>query len=127
MGDIFLKQIQSILNNYGVTIKNYHFYPPKKLGKVEKLAYSIEDKEKYVIHRRALKQALNHGLVLKYVHRVIKFNQKPWLKLYIDMKTKLRTETAPIDFAKFEGQIYIYDNMKDGKTTLQQVEKQQKD
>ena len=127
MGDIFLKQIQSILNNYGVTIKNYHFYPPKKLGKVEKLAYSIEDKEKYVIHRRALKQALNHGLVLKYEHRVIKFNQKPWLKLYIDMKTKLRTETAPIDFAKFEGQIYIYDNVKDGKTTLQQVEKQQKD
>ena len=36
-------------------------------------------------------------------------------------------ETAPIDFAKFEGQIYIYDNMKDGKTTLQQLEKQQKD
>ena len=36
-------------------------------------------------------------------------------------------ENAPIDFAKFEGQIYIYDNMKDGKTTLQQLEKQQKD
>ena len=36
-------------------------------------------------------------------------------------------ETASIDFAKFESQIYIYDNMKDGKTTLQQLEKQQKD
>ena len=34
---------------------------------------SIEDKEKYVIHIRALKQALNHGLKLTKVHRVIKF------------------------------------------------------
>ena len=35
--------------------------------------------------------------------------------------------TLPIYFAKFEGPIYIYDNIKYGKTTLQQVEKQQKD
>ena len=48
----------------------------RKLEKVEKRVCSIEDKEKYVIHIRALKQALNHGLVLKDVHRVIKFNQE---------------------------------------------------
>ena len=57
------------------------------------LEVDIEDKEKYVIHIIALKQALNHGLVLKYVHRVIKFNQEAWLKLYINMITKLRTES----------------------------------
>ena len=34
----------------------------EKLNKVEKLICSIEDKEKYVIHIRALEQALNHGL-----------------------------------------------------------------
>ena len=28
---------------------------------------------------RNLKQALNHKVVLKKVHRVIKFNQKAWL------------------------------------------------
>ena len=39
----------------------------KKLEKVEKLVSSIEDKEKYFIHIRALKQALNHGLILKRV------------------------------------------------------------
>ena len=39
-----------------------------------------------------LKQALNHGLVLKKVHRVIQFNQKDLLKPYIDMNTKLRKE-----------------------------------
>ena len=36
------------------------------------------------------KDVVNHGLVLKKVHRVIKFNQKPWLKPYIDMNTELR-------------------------------------
>ena len=47
--------------------------------------------EKYVIHRRALKQALNHGLKLKEVHR-IQFNQKAWLKPYIDINIKYRKE-----------------------------------
>ena len=46
----------------------------KKLGKVEKPVCSIEDKEKYVIHIEALTQALNHGLVLKDAHRIMKFN-----------------------------------------------------
>ena len=36
-------------------------------------------------------------------------------------------EIVPTDFAKFEGPIYIYNDIKDGKTTLQQVENQQKD
>ena len=44
------------------------------------------------MHIRALKQALNYGLILKKVQRVIQFNQKAWLKTYIDMNTKLRTE-----------------------------------
>ena len=35
-----------------------------------------------------LKQALNHGLVLRKTHRVIQFNQEDWLKPYIDMNTK---------------------------------------
>ena len=72
------------------SLKDLPFLPERKnLEKVEKLVCSIEDKEKYVIHIRALKQALNHGLVLKDVHRVIKFNQEAWLKPYIDMNTKL--------------------------------------
>ena len=41
------------------------------------------------IHKRNLKQALNHGLVLKKVHRVISFNQDEWLKAYIEMNTEL--------------------------------------
>ena len=46
-----------------------------------------------------MKQALNHGLTLKKVNRVIQFNQEARLKPYIDMNTKLRTE-AKNDFEK---------------------------
>ena len=53
-----------------------------------------------MIHITALKQALNHGLVLKDVHRVIKFNQEAWLKPYINMNTKLRQE-AKNEFEKY--------------------------
>ena len=58
--------------------------------KVEKLVTNILDKTEYVIYIRNLKQALNHGLILKKVHRVIKFNQKDRPKPYIDMNIKLR-------------------------------------
>ena len=64
-----------------------------KIGKCSKLVCTVYDKEKYVVHIRALKQALNHGLILKKVHRTIQFNQETWLKLYINMNTKLRQET----------------------------------
>ena len=46
----------------------------EKNNKCRKLVCSIEDKQKYVVHIRALKQALNHGLKPKKVHRVIQFD-----------------------------------------------------
>ena len=73
---------------------NLPFLPERiKLEKIEKLVANLHDKTEYVIHIRNLKQALNHELILKKVHRVIKFNQKAWLKLYIEMNTKLRQKT----------------------------------
>ena len=99
MKDIFLKQILSIRKNYELSYRSTIFTRKKKLEKVEKLVYSIEDKEKYVIHIRALKQALNNGLKLKEVHRVIKFQQKAWLKSCIDMNTNLKKE-AKSEFEK---------------------------
>ena len=89
---------------YPKTLFNSHkdlpFLPErKKAEKVEKLIWSIEDKEKYVIHIRASKQALNHGLKLKEVYRIIQFKQKAWLKPYIDMNTELRKK-AQNEFEK---------------------------
>ena len=39
-----------------------------------------------------LKQALNHGLVLKKVHTVVEFNKNTWLKPYIDINTDLKKQ-----------------------------------
>ena len=89
--DIFLKQM---LN------KDLPFLAEgKKIEKCNKLACNIHDKENYVVHIESLKQTLNHTLILTNVPRVIQFNQKAWLKPYIDLITKLRTEEK-IDFEK---------------------------
>ena len=66
----------------------------KKIGKC-----NFQDKKNHVVHIKALKQALNHGLILKKTHRVIQFNRKARLKRYIDMSTNIRGE-AKNDFEK---------------------------
>ena len=70
-----------------------------KIDKRKKLVCNLFNKKKYVAHINSLKQALNHGLKLKKVHRVIKFNQDAWLKPYIDMNTELG-KVAKNDFEK---------------------------
>ena len=64
----------------------YHSYLKEcKLIYVASLFVQYKTKKNYVVHVRALKQALNHGLKLKK-----QFNQKAWLKSYIDMNNELR-------------------------------------
>ena len=69
------------------------------INKCKKLGCNLFNKKKYVTHINSLKQALNHGLKLKKIHRVVEFNQKEWLKPYIDMNTDLR-KAAKNDFEK---------------------------
>ena len=60
------------------------FLPEKiKINKIDKLIYNLYAKNNYVVHASLLKQALNHGLILIKVHRVISFNQEAWMKDYI--------------------------------------------
>ena len=76
------------------------FLPERiKIKKCNELVCNLYEKNNYVTHIRTLKQALNHGIILKRFHKIIQFNQKPWLKPYIDMNTELRTE-ARNDFEK---------------------------
>ena len=82
---------------YPINIRMLHsdlpFLPDRmKINKSGKLYCTIRNKENYVVHISALKQALNHGLKLTKVHRIFEFRQEAWLKPYIDMNSKLRRE-----------------------------------
>ena len=79
---------------------NLPFLPKRmEIYKCTKLVCNLLNKKKYVVHINLLKQALNHGLKFKKIHRVIEFNQKAWFKPYIDMNTELR-KVADNDFEK---------------------------
>ena len=70
-----------------------------KIGREEKLEPNLKDKKGYVVHIKALDQALKHGLKLKMVRRVIEFQQSKWMKAYIMLNTKLRKD-AKNEFEK---------------------------
>ena len=64
-----------------------------------KLIPNLCDKEKYVVHHEILKLYLKLGLRIKKIHRGIRFNEKNWLKSYIEMNTELRKK-GKNDFEK---------------------------
>ena len=73
------------------------FLPERmEINKCKKLICNLSSQKKYVIHVNSLKQVLNHGLKLRNIHRVIEFNQKEWLKPYIDINTELRKASKMI-------------------------------
>ena len=80
--------------------EDYPLAPERLLiGKVKKLVPNLYDKEKYVVHHETLKQYLELGMKLTKIHRGIKFEEKDFMKSYIDLNTKLRTK-GTTDFEK---------------------------
>ena len=76
------------------------FLPERmKTNKCGKLICDLDNKIEYVVHIKLLKQALNHRLILKKVHRVIQFNQEAWLEKYISKNIDLRNK-ADNDFER---------------------------
>ena len=47
-----------------------------KIDKCKKLVCNLSNNKKYVTHINSLEQALNHGLKLKKIHRVIELIKK---------------------------------------------------
>ena len=99
--EYFLKVYVQYLEKLHELHNDLPFLPERmKIEKIEKLVADLHDKTEYVIHIRNLKEALNHTLVLKKAHRIIKFNQNAWLKRYIGINTGLEKK-AKNDFEKY--------------------------
>ena len=54
--------------------------------------YVVCKKKKLCCSHKSFKKSIKYLLIFKKVHRLIKFKQEAWLKLYIDMDTELRKQ-----------------------------------
>ena len=82
------------------THSDYPLAPERMIiNRVEKLVPNLNNKKNYVIHYENLKMYERLGLIPTKIHRGIKFEERPWLKEYIDLNTNLRTK-AKSDFEK---------------------------
>ena len=61
-----------------------------KVGGVKKLIPNLHDKIKYPVHNINLKYYLSLEMMLKKIHRILKFKQKNWLKVFTDFNTQKR-------------------------------------
>ena len=64
------------------------------IGQVSKVIPTLSNKEKYVLHYRNMQLYLDRGLKLKKVHRILEFDQTPWLKQYIDFNSTQKRMNA---------------------------------
>ncbi|KAF0147428.1 MAG: hypothetical protein FD143_3066 [Ignavibacteria bacterium] len=81
-----------MLSNFQITIRK-SYSMPKNLESI-KLIPSLLNKTHYLCHYRNLKFYMQHGLILKKVHRVIQFHQHKWLAPYIETNQNLRAKAG---------------------------------
>ena len=85
----------------------------KSMINISKLVPNLMDKKKYVVHYRNLQLYLSLGMKLKKVHRILEFNEKPWMEPYIRLNTELRKKAK----SAFEKDFYkLMNNSVFGKT-----------
>lgn len=83
--------------HYDLPLLPHTDIPPN--GKFKKLLTTLEDKSKYVAHFATIKQAIEMGLIVTRVYRVLEFSQSYWLQPYINNNT-VRRAASNTSFGK---------------------------
>ena len=77
--DMLSKYCKEIADEYQIKVED-----------VKKLIPNLGNKTKYVLHYRNLQLYLPLGMRLTKIHRILKFEQSDWMKMYIDFNTEKR-------------------------------------
>lgn len=93
---------------YSESLHDFHdelpFLPEStNIGGSKKLCATLTEKKNYVVSLRNLQQAIRHGLEVRALHKVLKFDQSNWIKSYIELNNNIRrnaTDKARSDLAK---------------------------
>ena len=87
------KELHNAHNDYPLAPENI------TINEIDKLTPNLNNKTKYILHLKNLQLYLNLGLKLTKIHKVLAFDQKDWMRPYIDLNTSRRTASKN-DFEK---------------------------
>ena len=81
----------------------------------KKLIPTFHNRKYYILHIKCLLFYLSQGLILKKIHRIVSFKQKPFLKDYILTLTNLRSISAAKNLTFFVNVFKLLANSTYGK------------
>ena len=82
------KELHDFHNSYPLATEKI------KVGIVSKLIPTLYDKKHYICHIKILQLYVDLGLKIKKIHRILEFDQRPWMKGYIEFNTELRKKAT---------------------------------